>query len=292
MNFRKRKLYLTLSIILGGLFIVAIGINLFPMYNFQSITSQELEATPVDSSLVFDYQYFSDYYYDLTKVEGGKYLLSTTNKSLYCYQWGEFCQYYADSYIRGSLQFLDSDFSTQWTAGGYDSVNPGIVYDGIGFIPYSADLLTDETVVAIGKSVDKTTHIFNITLLFLDINGNPLSYQHIDLKGMGYINTGHVKFEVLHSDDGGFAVQITEIREGTVIIRYNSSYTEEWHITLDDSSLNGTDEYLQSIYCIDGNYYVLIENTVTAISNDGSLIWSRTYDFDITGFDLTNDEKI
>ena len=292
MNFRKRKLYLTLSIILGGLFIVAIGINLFPMYNFQSITSQELEATPVDSSLVFDYQYFSDYYYDLTKVEGGKYLLSTTNKSLYCYQWGEFCQYYADSYIRGSLQFLDSDFSTQWTAGGYDSVNPGIVYDGIGFIPYSADLLTDETVVAIGKSVDKTTHIFNITLLFLDINGNPLSYQHIDLKGMGYINTGHVKFEVLHSDDGGFAVQITEIREGTVIIRYNSSYTEEWHITLDDSSLNGTDEYLQSIYCIDGNYYVLIENTVTAISNDGSLIWSRTYDFDITGFDLTNDEMI
>ena len=89
MNFRKRKLYLTLSIILGGLFIVAIGINLFPMYNFQSITSQELEATPVDSSLVFDYQYFSDYYYDLTKVEGGKYLLSTTNKGLYCYQWGQ-----------------------------------------------------------------------------------------------------------------------------------------------------------------------------------------------------------
>jgi hypothetical protein len=292
MKFIKGKPYLTLSALFGGLFIAALLINLFPRYVFQSITTQELEKSPVDSSVVFERQFFSDYYYDLTKVDDEKYLLSTTNKNMYCNHWGEICEFYNEGYPGGSLQLLDSDFSTLWTLGGYGIDNPGIVFNDIEFIPYSADQLTDESVVAIGKSVDTATEIFNITLLFMDSDGNLLSYQHIDLKGMGYVNTGHASFEVLHSENGGFAVQISETREGTVIIRYDSSYTEEWHVTLDDSSLNDTDDFLQSIYCIDGNYYTLNGNTITAIHSDGSLIWSKTYDFEITGFDLTEDEQI
>ena len=276
----------------SALFLLAIGINLLPLYKFQSITSQELARIPVDSSDVFDYQYFSDYYYDLTKIEDEKYLLSTTNKNLYCHVLGEVCAYYNEIYLGGSLQLLDSDYHTLWTVGGYGMSTPGIEYDGIEFIPHSADQVADDSVVAIGKSIDITTQIFNISLLFLDMEGNPLSYQHIDLKGMGYINTSYTNFEILHSENGGFAVQITELREGTAIIHYDSSFTLDWYITLDDSTTNDTDDFLQSIYEINGNYYTLNGNTVTALGGEGSLIWSKTYDFDISGFDLTKDEKI
>ena len=290
MKLKRRNLYLKLNLILGCFFVFAILVNIFPKFERNSMVSQDLETTTVQSTEIFEFQYFSDYSYDLTMTNQDKYLLSTTHDAMYCYQWGEACAF--TGYIGGALQYIDTDYSVLWTIGGFSGLNQGIEFEDIQFVPYSADRLTDGTVIAVGYSRETTSNIYNITLLLIDEDGNPVHYQHIDLKGMGYRNSGHATYEILHTENGGFAVQVSETTVGTLLIQYDSLFTETWQIILEDTSNNDTDNFLQSIYAIGDHFYILIGDNITAISEDGSILWSKTYDFSITGFDITNDGDI
>ena len=291
MVLERSKRFLTMIFLSWFFFIFVILLNLLPSYeSFYFPGFDWSRSIEVDSTIVFKQQWALDYEYDLTKLDNDKYLLSLTNNQISCTSWGETCQ--LSTYRAGSIQLLDSDFQTIWQTGDANSAHPGIEIDNIEFTPFGADQLTDGSIVSIGESIDTITANFNVTLFFFDESGNPTSYQHINLKGKGIINKGHAQLEVLHTENGGFTVQISGTRSGSVIIHYNASGVEEWQTIVGESNFVNTNDPLVNIYYVDFTYYSLYGNSITAIHNDGSFKWSKNYEFDITGFDLTDDGEI
>jgi len=287
----RSKQFLTMIFLSWFFFIFVILLNLLPRYESFYVSGFDWSRTiEVDSTIVFKQQWALDYEYDLTKLDNDTYLLSLTNNQISCTSWGETCQ--LATYRAGSIQLLDSDFQTIWQTGDANSAHPGIEIDNIEFTPFGADQLTDGSIVSIGESIDTITANFNVTLFFFDESGNPTSYQHINLKEKGIINNGHAQLEVLHTENGEFTVQISGMRSGSVIIHYNSFRVEEWQAAVGESDFVDTDDYLVNIHYADFTYYSLVGNSITAIHSDGSLKWSKVYEFDITGFDLTDDGEI
>ncbi len=276
--------------------IIIILFNLFPRYNIKKMEHESRGDVFTNVASVMNEPYFENY--DMKHLEQGYTLIAYDNGNLNCYWVNEICN---SAYERASSQITlyDQHMEVIWNIGGYLTNETDILFQNHHINVRAVDQLNDGSFVAFGRSVDLSTEILRDVLLFIDPSGVMTNLKVIDLLSYGYLSLGgHLFYDVVATDDGGFTLKFTDLFKGTVLIHFDANAEETWFVRMDDVHPSTVYQgiyhanYLETLRYADGLAIVLINDTVHAYNDEGVLIYKVDVDAYITGFSLDSSSNV
>ena len=286
-------------LLLTGLFILTILVNLFPIL--------QIKDTVVNQNNSANYTLLSnDYYeqsinnlikdYDISYNDLGMYVITFGNdKNVY----GNVNEALDSPFsLYSKIVLYDQDDNLLWDT---DDLSPNqyeLIFDNHLLDARAVDFLNNGNIVVFGLSIDLDTNIVYQTIVILDISGNLVELIDLDISDYGFgIWGGHHNYDVVRTDQG-FTVEYDTTFRGSVMVHFNDQYEYEWYVMTDQPLDSGVyqgmpkEVYLETLVYHNHAYYVLNDNTIIKYNENGTLLWKKTYDVSIHGFDVFDDEIV
>ena len=286
-------------LLLTGLFILTILVNLFPIL--------QIKDTVVNQNNSANYTLLSnDYYeqsinnlikdYDISYNDLGMYVITFGNdKNVY----GNVNEALDSPFsLYSKIVLYDQDDNLLWDT---DDLSPNqyeLIFDNHLLDARAVDFLYNGNIVVFGLSIDLDTNIVYQTIVILDISGNLVELIDLDISDYGFgIWGGHHNYDVVRTDQG-FTVEYDTTFRGSVMVHFNDQYEYEWYVMTDQALDSGVyqgmpkEVYLETLVYHNHAYYVLNDNTIIKYNENGTLLWKKTYDVSIHGFDVFDDEIV
>jgi hypothetical protein len=288
-------------ILIAGLLMLTIILNILPILDIKDTVVNE------DNS-----QYYSLQLNDYDATDGRDKYIRTTPFSDYDISYNDegmsVIVFGDDSHGYGNVnEALSTDFPIYsqiilfdqqqqiiWNTQESSPNNYELIYDNHSFDARAVEFLNDGNIAVFGLSIDLESHIVYQTIVILDINGVMVELIDLDISEYGFsVWGGHYGYGIVSTEDG-FTVEYGTRLEGSVMIHFNEHYMYEWDVINDENQQNLflKDTFLETLVYSNHAYYVLNDDSINKYDNLGNLIWEKTYDKFITGFDVFDNEIV
>lgn len=279
-----------------GLLLLTIIINIFPILKFKNTVVNEDNSdyyTLMSNDFYSNMGFFKDY--DISYNDEGMYVIAYgQDKNIYGFV-NEVLSSPLNIYSR--IILFDQDHQVVWDTQNLSDNDYELIYENHAFDARAVEFLNDGNIALFGLSIDLNTNIVFQTVVVLDILGNVIEVVDLDISEYGFTSWGgHDHYDVV-STDNGFTVEYDTTFSGSVMIHFDDQYDLEWYV-INDQSLIGVyngmpkEVYLETLVYKNQAYYILNDNTIKKYDDTGTLNWENTYDHDITGFDVFDDEIV
>lgn len=287
-----------------GLVVVTIIINIFPVLT--------IEYTVVNEENESNYTLYQNRYEDflvnpssiLDNIED--YDIDYNDDGMYIIAFGD--DYNSGGLVNEALDYpfniyskvmlFDQNNNIVWDTKDFSDEYYKIIYDNHEIDARAVEFLDDGNIAIFGLSIDLDTNIVYQTVLILDIRGDLIELIDLDISDYGFTQWGGHYYHDIVSNGNGFTVEYDTTFRGSLMIHFNEEYDYEWHV-INDEGLEGgisygraEEEYLETLVYKNNAYYILNDETIRKYDDLGTLIWEKTFNFDITGFDVFDDEII
>jgi hypothetical protein len=285
------------SFLMAGLFLLTIILNIFPILIFKD--------TVVNESNSDKYTLMSNDYYDHFSVFKD-YDISYNDEKMYVIAFGHDRNIYgfvnevmqSPFYIYSRIMLFDQYHNVVWDTQDLSVTDYELIYNNHLFDARAVEFLNDGNIALFGLSINLESNIVYQTVVIVDILGNLIKLIDIDISNYGFTIWGEHDYYDIVKTDNGFTVEYDTTFRGSVMIHFNHQYDEEWHV-INDQGLSGgvsygmsKEVYLETLVYRHHAYYILNDNTIKKYNDSGVLIWERTYNHTITGFDVFDDEIV
>lgn len=288
-----------LLLILGSL-VLTIMINIFPILKIKDTVVNDdnrvhysLESN--DYYTQFDTMSIIDDY-DISYNDEGMYVIAFGNDKSVSGFVNEVMD--APFTIYSRIVLFDQYENIVWDTQDLSANNYELIYDNHMMDARAIEFLNDGHIVVFGLSIDLDTNIVYQTVVILDIFGNLVELIDLDISDYGFTQWGgHDDYDVVATDQG-FTVEYDTTFRGSVMVHFNEDYDYEWYV-INDDNIDGVESqgipeevYLDTLVYKNQAYYILNDSTIKKYDESGTLIWENTYNDDITGFDVFDDEIV